>query len=115
MHANIASAVSSLPTPLLALLAFLLAGALSILARAIHGRVRTAATVEPAAAAAAAAGDLAAPVEWERHPRRRARRPALNHGGSVLLRAATTLAVAGGLCVIVFYAKGGPNRSTPDR
>jgi Tfp pilus assembly protein FimV len=39
VHANIASAVSSLPTPLLALLAFLLAGALSILARAIRERV----------------------------------------------------------------------------
>jgi Tfp pilus assembly protein FimV len=41
VHANIASAVSSLPTPLLALLAFLLAGALSILARAIRERVST--------------------------------------------------------------------------
>jgi hypothetical protein len=39
VHANIASAISSLPTPLLALLAFLLAGALSILARAIRERV----------------------------------------------------------------------------
>jgi hypothetical protein len=41
VHANIASAVNSLPTPLLALLAFLLAGALSILARAVRERVRT--------------------------------------------------------------------------
>jgi hypothetical protein len=41
VHANIASAVSSLPTPLLALLAFLLVGALSILARAIRERVST--------------------------------------------------------------------------
>ena len=40
VHAGIASAVSSLPTPLLALLAFLLAGALSVLARAIRDRVR---------------------------------------------------------------------------
>jgi hypothetical protein len=39
VHADIASAVSSLPTPLLALLAFLLAGALFILARAIRERV----------------------------------------------------------------------------
>jgi hypothetical protein len=41
VHANIASAVNSLPTPLLALLAFLLAGVLSILARAVRERVRT--------------------------------------------------------------------------
>lgn len=40
VHANIASAVSSLPTPLLALLLFLLAGVLFILARAIRERVR---------------------------------------------------------------------------
>jgi hypothetical protein len=39
VHANIASAVNSLPTPLLALLAFLLVGALLILARAIRDRV----------------------------------------------------------------------------
>ncbi len=72
-----------------------------------------AATVEPAAAAAAAAGDLAAQVEWEHLPRGRARRPAFSHSGSVLLRAATTLAVAGGLCLIVFYAKGGPEPLNP--
>ncbi len=41
VHANIASAASSLPTPLLALLAFLLAGALYILARTIRERVGT--------------------------------------------------------------------------
>ncbi len=41
VHANIASAVSSLPTSLLALLAFLLAGALYILARTVRERVRT--------------------------------------------------------------------------
>jgi hypothetical protein len=41
VHADIASAVNALPTPLLALLAFLLAGALSILARAVRERVRT--------------------------------------------------------------------------
>jgi hypothetical protein len=41
VHANIASAVNSLPTPLLALLAFLLVGALSILARTVRERVRT--------------------------------------------------------------------------
>jgi hypothetical protein len=40
VHANIASAVSSLPTPLLALLALLGACALAILARAIRDRVR---------------------------------------------------------------------------
>ncbi len=40
VHANIASAVSSLPTPLLAVLALLLAGAVALLARAIQGRVR---------------------------------------------------------------------------
>jgi hypothetical protein len=39
VHADIASAASSLPTPLLALLAFLLVGALFILARAIRERV----------------------------------------------------------------------------
>lgn len=39
VHADIASAASSLPTPLLVLLAFLLAGALFILARAIRERV----------------------------------------------------------------------------
>jgi hypothetical protein len=39
VHADIASAASSLPTPLLALLAFLLGGALFILARAIRERV----------------------------------------------------------------------------
>lgn len=39
VHADISSAVSALPTPLLALLAFLLAGALFILARAIRDRV----------------------------------------------------------------------------
>jgi hypothetical protein len=41
VHANIASAVNALPTPLLALLAFLLVGALSILARGVRERVRT--------------------------------------------------------------------------
>jgi len=41
VHANIASAASSLPTPLLALLALLLAGALYILARTIRDRVGT--------------------------------------------------------------------------
>jgi hypothetical protein len=39
-HVDIASALSSLPTPLLALLAFLLAGALLLLGRAVRGRVR---------------------------------------------------------------------------
>lgn len=39
VHADIASAASSLPTPLLALLAFLLGGGLFILARAIRERV----------------------------------------------------------------------------
>ncbi len=39
VHADIASAASALPTPLLVLLAFLLAGALFILARAIRERV----------------------------------------------------------------------------
>lgn len=39
VHANIASAASTLPTPLLALLAFLLVGALYILARTIRERV----------------------------------------------------------------------------
>jgi hypothetical protein len=39
VHADIASAVSSLPTPLLAVLALLLTGAMAILARAIRGRV----------------------------------------------------------------------------
>jgi len=40
VHADIASAVSSLPAPLLAVLALLLTGAVAILARAIQGRVR---------------------------------------------------------------------------
>ncbi|MDQ6811318.1 MAG: hypothetical protein M3Z95_05420 [Actinomycetota bacterium] len=40
VHASIASAVSSLPTPLLAILAFLLAGALWLAGRAIRNRVR---------------------------------------------------------------------------
>jgi hypothetical protein len=39
VHANIASAASSLPTPLLVLLAFLLGGALFILARTVRERV----------------------------------------------------------------------------
>ncbi len=39
VHADIASAVSSLPTPLLVVLALLLTGAVAILARAIRGRV----------------------------------------------------------------------------
>ncbi len=41
VHVDIASALSSLPTPLLALLAFLLACALLILGRAIRTRTRT--------------------------------------------------------------------------
>jgi hypothetical protein len=41
VHANIASAVSSLPTPLLALLAFMLTIALLVAGRAISDRVRT--------------------------------------------------------------------------
>jgi hypothetical protein len=41
VHANISSAVSSLPTPLLALLAFLLAGALSMTGLTLRGYVRT--------------------------------------------------------------------------
>jgi hypothetical protein len=40
VHVDIASALSSLPTPLLALLAFLLAGALLLLGRAVRNRVR---------------------------------------------------------------------------
>jgi hypothetical protein len=40
VHADIASALSSLPTPLLLTLAFLLAGALSLAARAVRNRVR---------------------------------------------------------------------------
>src|ERR1700680_3114167 len=39
VHADIASAVSSLPTPLLTVLALLLTGAVAILVRAIQGRV----------------------------------------------------------------------------
>ncbi len=42
VHVDIASALSSLPTPLLALLAFLLAGALLLLGRTVHSRVRRA-------------------------------------------------------------------------
>jgi hypothetical protein len=41
VHADIASALSALPTPLLALLAFLLAGALTILGWTVRNRVRT--------------------------------------------------------------------------
>ncbi len=41
VHVDIASALSALPTPLLALLAFLLALALLLLARAVRTRVRT--------------------------------------------------------------------------
>jgi hypothetical protein len=41
VHADIASAVSSLPTPLLALLAFMLTIALLLLGRAARDRVRT--------------------------------------------------------------------------
>jgi hypothetical protein len=40
VHADIASAVSSLPTPLLVVLVLLLTGAVAILARATRGRVR---------------------------------------------------------------------------
>jgi hypothetical protein len=40
VHVDIASALSSLPTPLLALLAFLLAGALLLIGRTVHSRVR---------------------------------------------------------------------------
>ncbi len=40
VHVDIASALSSLPTPLLALLAFLLAGALLLLGRTARNRVR---------------------------------------------------------------------------
>jgi hypothetical protein len=40
VHVDIASAVGRLPTPLLALLAFLLVCALLILGRAVHARVR---------------------------------------------------------------------------
>jgi len=40
VHANIASAVSSLPTPLLALLAFMLTIALLLLGRIVRDRVR---------------------------------------------------------------------------
>ncbi len=40
VHVNIASALSALPTPLLALLAFLLACALLLLGRAVRNRVR---------------------------------------------------------------------------
>jgi hypothetical protein len=40
VHVDIASALSALPTPLLALLAFLLACALLLLGRAVRGRVR---------------------------------------------------------------------------
>jgi hypothetical protein len=39
IHANIASALSSLPTPLLATLAFMLACALVLAGRAIRNRV----------------------------------------------------------------------------
>jgi hypothetical protein len=39
VHTNISSAVSSLPTPLLGVLALLLTGAVAILVRAIQGRV----------------------------------------------------------------------------
>ncbi len=42
VHVDIASALSSLPTPLLALLAFLLAGALLLIGRTVHSRVRRA-------------------------------------------------------------------------
>jgi hypothetical protein len=41
VHANIASAVNSLPTPLLALLAFMLIIALLVLGRAVRDRVNT--------------------------------------------------------------------------
>jgi hypothetical protein len=41
IHANISSALSSLPTPLLALLALMLAYALLQAGRAIRNRVRT--------------------------------------------------------------------------
>jgi hypothetical protein len=41
VHANIASAVNSLPTPLLALLAFMLTIALLVLGRAVRDRVST--------------------------------------------------------------------------
>jgi hypothetical protein len=41
VHADIASALSSLPTPLLATLAFLLGGALLVAGRALRNRVRT--------------------------------------------------------------------------
>jgi hypothetical protein len=40
VHVDIASALSSLPTPLLALLAFLLAGALLLLGRAVRNRAQ---------------------------------------------------------------------------
>lgn len=40
VHADIASAASTLPTPLLALLCFLLAGVLLVLARTVRDRVR---------------------------------------------------------------------------
>jgi len=40
VHVDIASALSTLPTPLLALLAFLLACALLLLGRAVRNRVR---------------------------------------------------------------------------
>jgi hypothetical protein len=40
VHVDIASALSTLPTPLLALLAFLLACTLLILGRAVHARIR---------------------------------------------------------------------------
>lgn len=41
VHVDIASALSTLPTPLLALLAFLLACALLIVGRTVHARIRT--------------------------------------------------------------------------
>jgi hypothetical protein len=40
VHANVASAVTSLPAPLLAVLALLVAGAVAIVVRTIQGRVR---------------------------------------------------------------------------
>lgn len=40
VHVDIASALSTLPTPLLALLAFLLAGALLLIGRTVNNRVR---------------------------------------------------------------------------